>query len=118
MFSTCPQATIVSVRLTLTTCLLTYTLTNKPVYAANFATAEEGKENLLRQMQDLLGAMSSEDQDAFMAELNVSAQAMLEHHADDATAAVDLTQPKRPTQTTTTTEGLFAAAYKDLPLLW
>ena len=61
------------------------------MHATNFAMAEDSRDNLLQKMQSLLGAMLPEDQDAFTAELNVSAQAMLEQHNNNATTVVNLT---------------------------
>ena len=52
-----------------------------------------------------------------MAELNVSAQATLDQHVDDATTVVNLTQPKMQALAATTSKGLFTTAYQDSSLV-
>ena len=78
--------------------------------------ASKNQESLLRRMQDLLANMTPANQDAFLAELNISANGTLEPLAKDATTFIDLNQPKPPNPTPARARGLFAAAYQDASL--
>ena len=91
------------------TSLTTPVPTNAHVRAAGYNMVKENKEILLRRMQDLLANMTPDNQDTFLAELNVSAQATLEPLSKDATTVIDVNQPNPPNPTQARAGGLFTA---------
>ena len=87
------------------------------MHAANYAMTKTSKENLLRRMQDLLANMTPDDQDSFMAKLNISTQATVEPLAKGPTTVPNIGQPKPPEHTSPPSDGLFAEAYQAASLL-
>ena len=61
--------------------------------------------------------MSSDNQDLFLTELNVSTQAAAAHNSANATMVIDLTQPVQPAPGASPSDGIFAIVYSNTTLL-
>ena len=74
-------------------------------------------EDILWQMQTLMGAISSNNQQSFMVELNISTQGMTFHDTNDKTTIINQSQtPPKTHNLPLSTAGLFAAMNTSIAL--